>query len=174
MAKENIQSLQIDFGSHRKKYQKKIFDLIHNLKNTPNEKKAGKIDNCLVLKLYTLLRNFGIYRDDDFHDVIEYFKKDNILFYQRLENYLSSIENKRKIYKALSIIKNQILNIRDFSSNGFYEDLMDDLKAELGFNIPNIYNNFIEPSIYNNNEISILSISEETKNISDQYKPNYK
>lgn len=153
MGKNGIPEQQkFNYGKHREKYQKEIFQLIEDIKNIPNDKKSEEINNYFVIKLYTLLKNFGIYKDYDIYNTIEYFKKEEAIFYQKLEEYLSDISNKRKIYKSLFIIKNQILNIRDFSSNGFYQDFLDDLKSEMGLMIKTKYNNFIEPSIYNCSE----------------------
>ena len=153
MGKNGITEQQkFNYGKHREKYQKEIFQLIEDIKNIPNYKKSEKINNYFVLKLYTILKNFGIYKDYDIYNTIEYFKKEEAIFYQKLEEYLSDVNNKRKIYKSLFIIKNQILNIRDFSSNGFYQDFLDDLKSEMGLMIKTKYNNFIEPSIYNCSE----------------------
>lgn len=153
MGKNGITEQQrFNYGKHREKYQKEIFQLIEDIKNIPNDKKSEEINNYFVIKLYTLLKNFGIYKDYDIDNTIEYFKKEEAIFYQKLEEYLSDVNNKRKIYKSLFIIKNQILNIRDFSSNGFYQDFLDDLKSEMGLMIKTKYNNFIEPSIYNCSE----------------------
>lgn len=153
MGKNGIPEQQkFNYGKHREKYQKEIFQLIEYIKNIPNDKKSEEINNYFVIKLYTLLKNFGIYKDYDIYNTIEYFKKEEAIFYQKLEEYLSDVNNKRKIYKSLFIIKNQILNIRDFSSNGFYQDFLDDLKSEMGLMIKTKYNNFIEPSIYNCSE----------------------
>lgn len=153
MGKNGITEQQkFNYGKHREKYQKEIFQLIEDIKNIPNDKKSEEINNYFVIKLYTLLKNFGIYKDYDIYNTIEYFKKEEAIFYQKLEEYLSDVNNKRKIYKSLFIIKNQILNIRDFSSNGFYQDFLDDLKSEMGLMIKTKYNNFIEPSIYNCSE----------------------
>lgn len=153
MGKNGIPEQQkFNYGKHREKYQKEIFQLIEDIKNIPNDKKSEEINNYFVIKLYTLLKNFGIYKDYDIYNTIEYFKKEEAIFYQKLEEYLSDVNNKRKIYKSLFIIKNQILNIRDFSSNGFYQDFLDDLKSETGLMIKTKYNNFIEPSIYNCSE----------------------
>lgn len=151
MGKNGIPEQQkFNYGKHREKYQKEIFQLIEDIKNIPDDKKSEEINNYFVLKLYTLLKNFGIYKDYDIYNTIEYFKKEEAIFYQKLEEYLSDVNNKRKIYKSLFIIKNQILNIRDFSSNGFYQDFLDDLKSETGLMIKTKYNNFIEPAIYDN------------------------
>lgn len=151
MGKNGIPEQQkFNYGKHREKYQKEIFQLIEDIKNIPNDKKSEEINNYFVIKLYTLLKNFGIYKDYDIYNTIEYFKKEEAIFYQKLEEYLSDVNNKRKIYKSLFIIKNQILNIRDFSSNGFYRDFLDDLKSEMGLMIKTKYNNFIEPAIYDN------------------------
>ena len=153
MGKNGIPEQQkFNYGKHREKYQKEIFQLIEDIKNIPDDKKPEEINNYFVIKLYTLLKNFGIYKDYDIYNTIEYFKKEEAIFYQKLEEYLSDVNNKRKIYKSLFIIKNQILNIRDFSSNGFYQDFLDDLKSEMGLMIKTKYNNFIEPSIYNCSE----------------------
>lgn len=153
MGKNGITEQQkFNYGKHREKYQKEIFQLIEDIKNIPNDKKSEEINNNFVIKLYTLLKNFGIYKDYDIYNTIEYFKKEEAIFYQKLEEYLSDVNNKRKIYKSLFVIKNQILNIRDFSSNGFYQDFLDDLKSEMGLMIKTKYNNFIEPSIYNCSE----------------------
>lgn len=153
MGKNGIPEQQkFNYGKHREKYQKEIFQLIEDIKNIPNDKKSEEINNYFVIKLYTLLKNFGIYKDYDIYNTIEYFKKEEAIFYQKLEEYLSDVNNKRKIYKSLFVIKNQILNIRDFSSNGFYQDFLDDLKSEMGLMIKTKYNNFIEPSIYNCSE----------------------
>ena len=153
MGKNGIPEQQkFNYGKHREKYQKEIFQLIEDIKNIPNDKKPEEINNYFVIKLYTLLKNFGIYKDYEIYNTIEYFKKEEAIFYQKLEEYLSDVNNKRKIYKSLFIIKNQILNIRDFSSNGFYQDFLDDLKSEMGLMIKTKYNNFIEPSIYNCSE----------------------
>lgn len=153
MGKNGIPEQQkFNYGKHREKYQKEIFQLIEDIKNIPNDKKSEKINNYFVLKLYTLLKNFGIYKDYDIYNTIKYFEEEEAVFYQKLEEYLSDVNNKRKIYKSLFVIKNQILNIRDFSSNGFYQDFLDDLKSEMGLMIKTKYNNFIEPSIYNCSE----------------------
>ena len=147
-----IEQQKFNYGKHRKKYQKEIFQLIEDIKNTPADKIPENINSYFVIKLYTLLKNFGIYKDYDIDNTIEYFKKEEAIFYQKLEEYLSDVNNKRKIYKSLFIIKNQILNIKDFSSNGFYKDFLDDLKSETELMIKTKYNNFIEPSIYNCSE----------------------
>ncbi|WP_286033345.1 hypothetical protein [Brachyspira pilosicoli] len=153
MGKNGIPEQQkFNYGKHREKYQKEIFQLIEDIKNIPADKMPEEINSYFVIKLYTLLKNFGIYKDYDIYNTVEYFKKEETIFYQKLEEYLSDISNKRKIYKSLFIIKNQILNIRDFSSNGFYQDFLDDLKSEMGLMIKTKYNNFIEPSIYNCSE----------------------
>ena len=153
MGKNGIPEQQrFNYGKHREKYQKEIFQLIEYIKNIPADKMPEEINSYFVIKLYTLLKNFGIYKDYDIYNTVEYFKKEETIFYQKLEEYLSDISNKRKIYKSLFIIKNQILNIRDFSSNGFYQDFLDDLKSEMGLMIKTKYNNFIEPSIYNCSE----------------------
>lgn len=153
MGKNSLTEQQkFNYGKHREKYQKEIFQLIEYIKNIPDDKKPEEINNYFVIKLYTLLKNFGIYKDYDIYNTIEYFKKEEVIFYQKLEEYLSDVNNKRKIYKSLFVIKNQILNIRDFSSNGFYRDFLDDLKSEMGLMIKTKYNNFIEPSIYNCSE----------------------
>ena len=153
MGKNGITEQQrFNYGKHREKYQKEIFQLIEYIKNIPADKMPEEINSYFVIKLYTLLKNFGIYKDYDIYNTVEYFKKEETIFYQKLEEYLSDINNKRKIYKSLFIIKNQILNIRDFSSNGFYQDFLDDLKSEMGLMIKTKYNNFIEPSIYNCSE----------------------
>lgn len=153
MGKNGIPEQQkFNYGKHREKYQKEIFQLIEDIKNIPNDKKSEEINNYFVIKLYTLLKNFGIYTDYDIDNTIKYFEEEEAIFYQKLEEYLSDVNNKRKIYKSLFIIKNQILNIRDFSSNGFYRDFLDDLKSEMGLMIKTKYNNFIEPSIYNCSE----------------------
>ena len=153
MGKNGITEQQkFNYGKHREKYQKEIFQLIEYIKNIPADKMPEEINSYFVIKLYTLLKNFGIYKDYDIYNTIEYFKKEEAIFYQKLEEYLSDVNNKRKIYKSLFIIKNQILNIRDFSSNGFYQDFLDDLKSEMGLMIKTKYNNFIEPSIYNCSE----------------------
>lgn len=153
MGKNGITEQQrFNYGKHREKYQKEIFQLIEDIKNIPNDKKSEEINNYFVIKLYTLLKNFGIYKDYDIDNTIKYFEEKESIFYQKLEEYLSDVNNKRKIYKSLFIIKNQILNIRDFSSNGFYQDFLDDLKSEMGLMIKTKYNNFIEPSIYNCSE----------------------
>ena len=143
---------KFNYGKHREKYQKEIFQLIEDIKNISADKMPENINSYFVIKLYTLLKNFGIYKDYDIDNTIEYFKEEEAVFYQKLEEYLSDVNNKRKIYKSLFIIKNQILNIRDFSSNGFYSDFLDDLKSEIGLMIKTKYNNFIEPSIYNCSE----------------------
>lgn len=143
---------KFNYGKHREKYQKEIFQLIEDIKNITADKIPENIDNYFVLKLYTLLKNFGIYKDYDIDNTIKYFEEEEAVFYQKLEEYLSDVNNKRKIYKSLFVIKNQILNIRDFSSNGFYSDFLDDLKTEMGLMIKTKYNNFIEPSIYNCSE----------------------
>lgn len=153
MGKNGIPEQQkFNYGKHREKYQKEIFQLIEDIKNIPDDKKPEEINNYFVLKLYTLLKNFGIYTDYDIDNTIKYFEEEEAIFYQKLEEYLSDVNNKRKIYKSLFIIKNQILNIRDFSSNGFYQDFLDDLKSEMGLMIKTKYNNFIEPSIYSCSE----------------------
>ena len=153
MGKNGITEQQrFNYGKHREKYQKEIFQLIEYIKNIPADKMPEEINSYFVIKLYTLLKNFGIYKDYDIYNTVEYFKKEETIFYQKLEEYLSDINNKRKIYKSLFVIKNQILNIRDFSSNGFYQDFLDDLKSEMGLMIKTKYNNFIEPSIYNCSE----------------------
>ena len=48
------------------------------------------------------------------------------------------------------LLELEFVNIRDFSSNGFYRDFLDDLKSEMGLMIKTKYNNFIEPAIYDN------------------------
>lgn len=153
MGKNGITEQQrFNYGKHREKYQKEIFQLIEYIKNIPADKMPEEINSYFVIKLYTLLKNFGIYTDYDIDNTMKYFEEEETIFYQKLEEYLSDISNKRKIYKSLFIIKNQILNIRDFSSNGFYQDFLDDLKSEMGLMIKTKYNNFIEPSIYNCSE----------------------
>ena len=99
MGKNRIPEQQkFNYGKHREKYQKEIFQLIEDIKNIPNDKKSEEINNYFVIKLYTLLKNFGIYKDYDIYNTIEYFKKEEAIFYQKLEEYLSDVNNKRKIY----------------------------------------------------------------------------
>ncbi len=66
MGKNGIPEQQkFNYGKHREKYQKEIFQLIEDIKNIPNDKKSEEINNYFVIKLYTLLKNFGIYKDYD-------------------------------------------------------------------------------------------------------------
>lgn len=148
ISREQIQKKLLNYGAHRKKYQKQIFDMIDEIRDLPSGKKADKINTYFVFKLYTLLQNFGLYQDYDILSTAEYFKNNDKVFYAKLEEYLNNLENKRKIYKALFVIKKSLLNIRDFSANGFDKDFLEDLKSETGLIVKNLYNNFIEPNIY--------------------------
>ena len=76
---------KFNYGKHREKYQKEIFQLIEDMKNIPDDKKPEKINNYFVLKLYTLLENFGIYTDYDIDNTIKYFEEKESIFYQKLE-----------------------------------------------------------------------------------------
>ena len=71
MGKNGIPEQQkFNYGKHREKYQKEIFQLIEDIKNIPNDKKSEEINNYFVIKLYTLLKNFGIYKDYDIYNTI--------------------------------------------------------------------------------------------------------
>lgn len=142
---KNWQTTKINYGEHRRKYKKELEKLMLNIKANVNTQN--------VLQFYVLLKNFGIYTDDDIDSAYKYFEKNDKRFFEKLEAYLSDLNNKRKVSNALELILKCINNIRDFSSNGFYKDLLDDLKAECGLMIGTSYNNFIEPSIYTHNNI---------------------
>ena len=149
-SKDNIENAsvctaKINYGEHRRKYKKELKKLMSYMESGINTKN--------VLQFYTLLRNYGIYRDDNIDSAYKYFEKNDKRFFERLEAYLSDLNNKRKVFNALKLILKCINFIRDFSSNGFYKDLLDDLKAECGLMIRTSYNNFIEPSIYTQNNI---------------------
>ena len=42
---------KFNYGKHREKYQKEIFQLIEDIKNIPADKMPEKINNYFVLKL---------------------------------------------------------------------------------------------------------------------------
>ena len=142
---ENTSVYKINYGEHRRKYKKELEKLMLDIKEGVNTEN--------VLEFYVLLRNYGIYSDDNIDSAYKYFEKNDKRFFEKLEAYLSDLNNKRKVSNALELILKCINNIRDFSSNGFYKDLLDDLKAECGLMIGTSYNNFIEPSIYTHNNI---------------------
>lgn len=142
---ENTSVYKINYGEHRRKYKEELKKLMLDIKEGVNTEN--------VLKFYVLLRNYGIYSDDNIDSAYKYFEKNDKRFFEKLEAYLSDLNNKRKVSNALELILKCINNIRDFSSNGFYKDLLDDLKAECGLMIRTSYNNFIEPSIYTYNNI---------------------
>lgn len=142
---ENTSVYKINYGEHRRKYKKELEKLMLDIKEGVNTEN--------VLEFYVLLKNFGIYTDDDIDSAYKYFEKNDKRFFDRLTAYLSDLNNKRKVSNALELILKCINGIRDFSSNGFYKDLLDDLKAECGLTIRTSYNNFIEPSIYTKNNI---------------------
>ena len=142
---ENTSVYKINYGEHRRKYKKELEKLMLDIKEGVNTQN--------VLEFYVLLRNYGIYSDDNIDSAYKYFEKNDKRFFEKLEAYLSDLNNKRKVSNALELILKCINNIRDFSSNGFYKDLLDDLKAECGLMIRTSYNNFIEPSIYTQNNI---------------------
>ncbi|MEI0517300.1 hypothetical protein [Brachyspira murdochii] len=143
--KRNV--LVINYGEHRNKYKKELCNLLNSIKE------EYSINSKTILHFYVLLRNYGIYAEDDIDSVYEYFEDKDERFIEKLAVYLSDLKNKRKIYKALKLILKCIDNIRDFSNNGFYLDFLDDLKAECGLIAAPLYNNFIEPSIYTYNNI---------------------
>lgn len=142
---ENTSVYKINYGEHRRKYKEELEKLMLDIKEGVNAEN--------VLEFYVLLRNYGIYSDDNIDSAYKYFEKNDKIFFEKLEAYLSDLNNKRKVSNALELILKCINNIRDFSSNGFYKDLLDDLKAECGLMIGTSYNNFIEPSIYTQNNI---------------------
>lgn len=142
---ENTSVYKINYGEHRRKYKEELEKLMLDIKEGVNAEN--------VLEFYVLLRNYGIYSDDNIDSAYKYFEKNDKRFFEKLEAYLSDLNNKRKVSNALELILKCINNIRDFSSNGFYKDLLDDLKAECGLMIGTSYNNFIEPSIYTQNNI---------------------
>ena len=142
---ENLSAYKINYGEHRRKYKKELEKLMIDIEKGINTEN--------VLEFYVLLRNYGIYSDDNIDSAYKYFEKNDKRFFDRLEAYLSDLNNKRKVYKALKLILKCIDSIRDFSSNGFYRDFLDDLKAECGLMIRTSYNNFIEPSIYTQSNI---------------------
>lgn len=142
---ENWQVTKINYGEHRRKYKKELEKLMLDIESGVNTEN--------VLEFYVLLQNFGIYTNDNIDSAYKYFEKNDKRFFDRLKAYLSDLNNKRKVYKALKLILKCIENIKDFSSNGFYQDFLDDLKVQCGLMIATPYNNFIEPSIYTQNNI---------------------
>lgn len=170
--KEALQKKLFNYGQHRKKYSQEFFKLIDEIASLSSEEKAKKIDNYFVLKVYTILKNFGLHQDIKVYDTVKYFKEQDTVFYKKLEEYLSDINNKAKIFKSLFVIKKQILNIRDFSNNGFYKDFLEDLKVEIGLMVKTPFNNFIEPSIYKN-DYKEFDIQEAFNNTDKDLKPNY-
>lgn len=142
---ENTSVYKINYGEHRRKYKKELEKLMLDIKEGVNTEN--------VLKFYVLLKNYGIYSDDNIDSAYKYFEKNDKKFFEKLKAYLSDLNNKRKVFNALELILKCINNIRDFSSNGFYKDFLDDLKAECGLMIRTSYNNFIEPSIYTQSNI---------------------
>ena len=143
---ENISASKINYGEHRNKYKKELYNLLNSIEE-------DSLNSKTILHFYVLLRNYGVYAEDDIDSAYKYFEKNDKRFFEKLEAYLSDLNNKRKVSNALELILKCINNIRDFSSNGFYKDLLDDLKAECGLMIRTSYNNFIEPSIYTHNNI---------------------
>ena len=139
--------LVINYGEHRNKYKKELYNLLNSIRE------EDSINSKTILHFYVLLRNYGVYAEDDIDSVYKYFEDKDERFIEKLAVYLSDLKNKRKIYKALKLILKCIDNIRDFSNNGFYLDFLDDLKAECGLIVAPSYNNFIEPSIYTYNNI---------------------
>lgn len=170
--KETVQKKQFNYGSHRKKYSQEFFQLIDEISSLSSDKKAEKINNYFVLKVYTILKNFGLYQDIDAYDTVNYFQNNEPVFYQKLKEYLSDINNKAKVFRSLFVIKKQILNIRDYSNNGFYEDFLEDLKAEIGLIVKTPYNNFIEPSIYKQS-YETFDIKKAVNKFAEYLEPDY-
>ena len=132
---ENWQVTKINYGEHRRKYKKELEKLMLDIESGVNTEN--------VLEFYVLLKNFGIYTNDNIDSAYKYFEKNDKRFFDRLKAYLSDLNNKRKVFNALQLILKCIDNIRDFSNNGFYLDFLDDLKAECGLIVAPLYNNFI-------------------------------
>lgn len=159
--------LVINYGEHRNKYKKELYNLLNSIRE------EDSINSKTILHFYVLLRNYGIYVEDDIDSVYKCFENKDEIFIEKLAVYLSDLNNKRKIYKALKLILKCIDNIRDFSNNGFYLDFLDDLKAECGLIVAPLYNNFIEPSIYTYNNIddinSVKQIIEHSQTSSNEH-----
>lgn len=161
---KNWQTTKINYGEHRRKYKKELEKLMMNIKANVNTQN--------VLQFYVLLKNFGIYTDDDIDSAYKYFEKNDKRFFDRLTAYLSDLNNKRKVFNALQLILKCINGIRDFSNNGFYQDLLDDLKVQCKLMIPTAYNNFIEPSMYVKNDFYNKEISTVEHIIENSQNPN--
>ena len=143
---ENISASKINYGEHRNKYKKELYNLLNSIEE-------NSLNSKTILQFYVLLRNYGVYAEDDIDSAYKYFEDKDERLIVKLAVYLSDLNNKRKIYKALKLILKCIDNIRDFSNNGFYLDFLEDLKAVCGLIVAPSYNNFIEPSIYTHNNI---------------------
>lgn len=161
---KNWQTTKINYGEHRRKYKKELEKLMLNIKANVNTQN--------VLQFYVLLKNFGIYTDDDIDSAYKYFEKNDKRFFDRLTAYLSDLNNKRKVFNALQLILKCINGIRDFSNNGFYQDLLDDLKVQCKLMIHTAYNNFIEPSMYVKNDFYNKEISTVEHIIENSQNPN--
>ena len=93
---KNWQTTKINYGEHRRKYKKELEKLMLNIKANVNTQN--------VLQFYVLLKNFGIYTDDDIDSAYKYFEKNDKRFFDRLTAYLSDLNNKRKVFNALQLI----------------------------------------------------------------------
>ena len=161
---KNWQTTKINYGEHRRKYKKELEKLMLDIKANVNTQN--------VLQFYVLLKNYGIYTDDNIDSAYKYFEKNDKRFFERLEAYLSDSKNQRKVSNALELILKCINGIRDFSNNGFYQDLLDDLKVQCKLMIPTAYNNFIEPSMYVKNDFYNKEISTVEHIIENSQNPN--
>ena len=70
---ENTSVYKINYGEHRRKYKKELEKLMLDIKEGVNTEN--------VLEFYVLLKNFGIYTDDDIDSAYKYFEKNDKRFF---------------------------------------------------------------------------------------------
>ncbi|KLI53653.1 hypothetical protein [Brachyspira hyodysenteriae] len=147
-----------DYGEHKNIWYKKLKAHVLSINN------YEMLTHIYVLKVYAMLSNYSLGKNDDPIKVSDYFKNYEPLFYDRLRLYCDKKENKEKLFEATILIvqlieKKMKKSENEFSylsyfqrseTNSYYAYWLEDLKVECGITIGTKYNTFVPPAIFEN------------------------
>lgn len=135
----------INYGEHRHKWLNELKSLFNATS------RFDIIDYRYILKVYTILQNYGIYTNYEPKDVIKWYEDNQKDFIMKINDYLTEVKNKKNVAISVRVILDCIQkNVKDFNTNGYYLDFLDDIKSEIGLIAKQKYNNFIGTNLYDN------------------------
>ena len=149
-------TIEINYAENKNKWYKELKEHVLSINN------YEMLTHMYVLKVYAMLTNYSLNRNDDPVEVFKYFQICEPLFFDRLRLYCDEKKNKEKLFEATILIvqlieKEMKKNEESFSylsyfqkngTNSYYSYWLEDLKIECGIIIGSKYNNFIRPAIF--------------------------